>query len=192
MTEIRKSMKTALLARGAKSHEETRRARFQSLLDRSRRALDAMQSEHELYTNGVRDDFSEMVDLAKRELRMSKAEFEAAVACLNTPFSRVFDRCPAERDTRDVTEFMRMTPEELRMSYDLQTPRHATEWITHHGAAAGYTAAQIAKARSEYNRLDALRRARIENEDNERAKQERARFDARLRAGYSVWITRQA
>lgn len=187
----KKTLKAALLALAAEeaAQEHEHRGRFESLIERIRERLAEMTDATEVVTSGVRDDFSTVIHLAKRVLRMKKDDFEAAVSVLNTPVSRVVDCCPSGKDTRDVPDWMRMTAEEMRMSYDLMTPYEATGWISDHGAQWGYGAAAIATARLEHKVLNGERLTKLALEAQARTEAERAQLDAWMRQDY---LERQA
>ncbi|MBX5111994.1 hypothetical protein HJB51_29115 [Rhizobium lentis] len=186
----KKTLRANLLAMAAEeaAQEHEHRSSFERLISSIRVQLESMTESEDFIRSSVNDQFGSALDIAKRVLRMSKQEFEAAVAVLNTAVSRVVDRCPSGRDTRDVPEWMQMTAEELRLSYDLMTPWAATGWIADHGAKVGYTAAQIAAARKEYKPLEIARCIKRDDEDDARARARRSQIEALSRASYQQRI----
>lgn len=186
----KKTLRANLLAMAAEeaAQEHEHRASFERWIESIRVQLESMTEPEDFIRSSVGDQFGIVLDIAKRVLRMPKHEFEAAVAVLNTPVSRVVDRCPSGKDTRDKPEWMRMTAEELRLSYDLMTPWAATGWIADHGAKVGYTAAQIATAKKEYKPLEIARCIKRDEEDDARARARRSEFDDTLRASYQQRI----
>ncbi|MCS4092609.1 hypothetical protein [Rhizobium sp. BK176] len=186
----KKTLKANLLAMAAEeaAQEHEHRASFERLIASIRAQLESMAEPEDFIRSSVNDQFGVALDIAKRVLRMPKHEFEAAAAVLNTAVSRVVDRCPSGKDTRDVPEWMQMTAEELRLSYDLMTPWAATDWIVRHGAKVGYTASQIAKATKEYKPLEIARCTKRDEGDEARAVARRAEIEALSRASYQQRI----
>lgn len=170
------------------AHEHEHRAKFEKLINQIKSALDGGMDPEIIHRLRLDFDFSDAVRIAKRHLRMKKEEFEAAVAVLNTPISRVVDRCPSGKDTRDVPDWMRMTAEELRLSYDLMTHYDATDFIVLRGAMWGYTASEIAVAKKEHRPLEAARLAKRHAGDMERQATESARIAARASAGHTATL----
>lgn len=187
----KKTLKANLLAMAAEeaAQEHEHRARFVREIDSIRAQLESMAEPEDFIRSSVAAQFGDVLDIAKRVLRMPKQEFEAAVAVLNTAVSRVVDRCPSGKETRDVPKWMQMTAEELRLSYDLMTPWAATDWIARHGAKVGYTASQIAKATKEYKPLEIARCIKRDEADEARAAARRAEIDTLLRASYQQRLT---
>lgn len=190
----KKTLKANLLAMAAEeaAQEHEHRARFEREIEYIRVQLEAMKEPEDFIRSSVNDQFGFALDIAKRILRMPKQEFEAAVAVLNTAVSRVVDRCPSGKDTRDKPEWMRMTAEELRLSYNLMTPWAATGWIADHGAKVGYTAAQIAAAKKEHKPLEIARCIKRDAEDDARARARRSEIDAALQASYQQRLAFEA
>ncbi|MDR6663991.1 hypothetical protein [Rhizobium sp. 1399] len=175
------------LAEESDRDQDAHRARFLRLVEWTRSTIEGLSTPDQLCTSAAPGFFSDAVHIAKRIVRMEKLEFEAAVAILNTPLSRVVDDCPSGVDTRDLPyEWLRMRPDELRMSYSLKTPYEAADYVAHQGVLAGYAPEAIAKAREEYRVLEKARRTKLGEEDKQRAIAERARLDARMQAGYTV------
>ncbi|WP_370035949.1 hypothetical protein [Sinorhizobium fredii] len=168
------------------AHEHEHRARFEREVEYIRGRLAAIKDPSEFVDSGLNFNFSDVVHIAKQHLRMPAAEFEAAVSVLNTAVSRVVNDRPSGKDTRDIADWLRMTDEELRLSYSLRTPYDAADFIAHHGSKVGYTAAQIASAKAEYRPLELARLEKRDAEDRARQVAERARIDARVKAGYTV------
>jgi hypothetical protein len=185
------------IAAAEAAHEDDHRARFDKLIARIRSALDSAlnsvddSSAIEHLDRQTVSDFHEARRIAKEHLRMRNEGFEAAVAVLNTPISRVVNTCPSGKDTRDLPDWLLATPEFLRLSYDLKTPEGELGFIVECGARWGYTATQIAKAKQD---LKAIRkskapfRAKLAAEKAAAEEAERAArngaFDARMHAGY--------
>jgi hypothetical protein len=186
----KKTLKANLLAMAAEEamQEHEHRARFVSKIEYIRGRLEAMKDPSEFVGSGLNFDFSDVVHIAKQHLRMRADEFEATVSVLNTAVSRVVNNWPSAKDTRDLPNWLRMTEEELRLSYSLRTPYNAADFIAHHGAKVGYTAAQIAKAKSEFRPLESARRAKLFDEDEQRRIAESARIASRPKSGYSVTV----
>ncbi|MBB3520960.1 hypothetical protein [Rhizobium sp. BK456] len=183
------TLRANLLALAEESDRDqyAHRARFQQLVEWTRSAIEGLATPDELCTSAAPGFFRDAVHIAKRILRMEKAEFESAVAVLNTRISRVVDDCPSGKDTRDLPyEWLRMRPDELHMTYSLMTPYDAAEFIADRGALAGYGPEEIAKARAEYRVLDKARQMKRGEEDKQRAIAERARLAARVKSGYTV------
>ena len=185
--KVRMANLVAIAAEEA-AHDDEHRAKFEKLIIRIKSALDSTTDPKIIHRLSLDSDFSEVVWIAKTRLRMRKQEFVEAVAALNTPISRVIDMCPAGKDSRDIADCLRMTPEELRMSYSLMTPHAAADFISNYGAKWGYTAAEIAVARKEFTPLERARRARIAEADEVRAAAESARIAARTSAGYTATL----
>ncbi|OCW56255.1 hypothetical protein [Hoeflea olei] len=169
-------------AEAAQEHEH--RARFDKLIAAIKTELDASADPAVIRTNGLDTVFGDVVRIAKEHLRMRTEEFEAAVASLNTPISRVVDNCPAGKDMRVLPEGypreMLMKPEELRLSYSLMTPAEEARFISEAGSLVGYDAAQIARAGKSLRAFEQARRARLSAEADEAAAESRAKFDAFL------------
>ncbi|MGO7273899.1 hypothetical protein ACCT18_01175 [Rhizobium ruizarguesonis] len=182
----KKTLKANLLAMAAEeaAQEHEHRASFERQIESIRKQLKSMAQPEDFIRSSVSHQFMDALDLAKRVLRMPKHEFEAAVAVLNTAVSRVVDRCPSGKDGRDVPDWMQMTAEELRLSYDLMTPWAATGWIADHGAKVGYTAAKIAAAKKEYKPLEIARCVKRDVEDDARARARRDEIEALSHASY--------
>lgn len=189
----KKTTKEILLALAAEeaASEQEHRVRFNRRIEYIQGRLSAMSDASEFTPSGVSMDFLEVVRIAKHVLRMQPEEFEEAVAVLNTPFSRVVNRSPLGKDTRDVPDWMRATAEELRLSYSLMTPYDAAGWIADHGSKVGYTAAQIAAARAEFKPLERERLARRDAEDAARARARSLEIESSRREFYLRHIKRE-
>lgn len=185
--KVRMANLVAIAAEEA-AHDEEHRARFEKLIMRIKGALDATTDPEDIHRLRLDSDFAEVVRIAKTRLRMRKEGFVEAVAALNTPISRVIDMCPAGKDSRDIVDILRMTAEELRMSYSLMTPYAAADFIAHYGANWGYTASEIAMARKELRPLERARRTKIAEADEVRAATESARIAARATAAYTATL----
>ncbi len=187
-TLTNKTLKANLLAMAAEeaAQEHEHRAKFERQIEYIRGRLEAMKDPAEFVSSSLNFDFADVVHIAKQHLRMQATEFEAAVSVLNTAISRVVNDRPSGKDTREIPDWMRMTDEELRLSYSLRTPYATADFIAHHGAKVGYNAAQIAKAKAEYRPLELARLEKRDAEDRARQVAERARIDARMKARYSV------
>ena len=185
--KIRMANLIAIAAEEA-AHDDEHRAEFEKLITRIKNDLDSAMDPEIIHRLGLDSEFAEVVRIAKTRLRMKKEEFVDAVTVLNTPISRVVDRCPAGKDNRDVPDILRMTEEELRMSYSLMTPYAAADFIAHHGAKVGYSAPEIAMARKELKPLEADRLAKRHAGDLERQAAESARIAARASAGYTATL----
>ncbi len=184
----KKTLKANLLAMAAEevAQEHEHRARFVGKIEYIRGRLTAMRDPSEFVGSGLNSVFGDVLHIAKQHLRMRADEFEAAVSVLNTAVSRVVNDRPSGKDTRNIADWLRMTEEELRLCYSLRTPYDAADFIAHHGAKVGYTAAQIARAKAEYRPLELARLEKRDAEDTARQVAERARIDARMKAGYTV------
>lgn len=185
--KVRMANLVAIAAEEA-AHDDEHRARFEVLIARIKNDLDSTTDPEIIHRLGLDSEFAEVVRIAKTRLRMKKQEFVEAVAVLNTPISRVVDMCPAGKDSRDIPDFLRMTPEELRMSYSLMTPHAAADFISNYGAKWGYTAAEIAVARKELSPLERARRAKIADVYEVRVAAESARLAARASTGYTATL----
>jgi hypothetical protein len=172
------------LAEEDRRDEAEHRVRFEKMIGWAKSEIDRLSSPEQLCTSAALTFFNEANDIAKRIPGMDKAEFEAAVACLNTSISRVIDNGPSGKDTRDLPECMRMRPDELHMSYSLLSPYDASEFIAERGALAGYAPAEVARAGMEYQTLKKARWAKVAEEDRQRAAARHAKIEADLRAGY--------
>lgn len=190
----KKTLKANLLTMAAEeaAQEHDHRERFEREIEYIRARLSAMQDPSEFVGSGLNFVFSDVVHIAKNHLRMRADEFEAAVSMLNTAVSRVVNDHPSGRDTRDIADWLRMTDEELRLSYSLRTPYNAADFIAHHGAKVGYTAAQIARAKAEFKPLEIARCIKRDEEDDARAAARRSETDAKLRASHQQRIQADA
>ncbi len=175
------------LAEEGERTEAEHRERFLKLVEWARSTIDGLATPDQLCTSPAPTFFRDALHIARDLLRMEKNEFERAVAVLNTPISRIVDNCPSGVDTRDLPyEWLRMRPDELRMTYSLMTPYDASEFISDKGVLAGYSPEAIGRAREEYRVLEKARRAKLCEDDRQRAVAERARLAARMEAGYAV------
>lgn len=172
------------LAEEERRDEAEHRARFDKMIRWGKSEIDLLSSPEHLCTSAAMTAFNEAVDIARRLLRMSKRDFECGTAELNTSISRVIDTCPSGKDHRDVRERMHMRDAELRMSYSLMSPYHASEFIAERGALVGYVPADVARAKIEYTRLEKARRAKVAEEDRQRAQERSAKIDADRRELY--------
>lgn len=111
------------------------------------------------------EEFGNALHIAKHGLRIRAADFKAAVSVLNTRISRVINTCPGGKDTRDLPQFMRITAEELRLSYSLLTPNEATKFVSEKGSMWGYFASEIALAKQDHRAPEQARVARRHAED---------------------------
>lgn len=185
--KVRMANLVAIAAEEA-AHDDEHRARFDKLVARIKSDLDSTMDPEIIHRLGLDSEFAEVVRIAKTRLRMKKEEFAEAVSVLNTPISRVVDRCPAGNDSRDIPDILRMTQEELRMSYSLMTPHAAADFVSNYGAKWGYTAAEIAVARKEFTPLERARRAKIAEAAEAIAAAESVRVAARVSAGYTATL----
>ncbi|GMB82741.1 hypothetical protein NN6n1_35240 [Shinella zoogloeoides] len=157
------------LAAADAATDHDHRARFDRLIQRMKKSLADAQGPEVIHQRGLASDFAEARLIARDKLRMKDAEFEAAVADLNGPYSRVVNTCPCGKDTRNLPDFLKMTADDLRLTYDLRTPFDAVFFVVRHGKTWGYSEAQIAQAEIEFRKLDRARRAKIAEADEARA-----------------------
>lgn len=162
------------------------RDRFESLLERIRRALATAEGPEVIHQRGLGADFAEARHIAKEKLRMSPKAFESTVADLNTQFSRVVNTCPTGKDPRDLPDYLKMPDDEANYAYELRTPYDAVFFIVRHGKTWGFSAAQILKADVEFRLFEKVRRAKLFEEDEARRIAESARIAARPKSGYLI------
>jgi hypothetical protein len=151
------------------AQEADHRARFEKLVARLKVTLEATSDPDDIHRYSLNLDFAEARNIAKWKLRMTAADFEAATSGLNTHISRVVNTHPSGLDTRDVPDWLRMRPDELRLCYELMSHARAADYIAYAGARVGYSATEIAQAKKVARSFELERREKLAAEDEARA-----------------------